>query len=61
MMNSLVTRVRKTNNLTIVKEYDIPYELKKQLGRRSFCSTILEYMIRTELLYLQLMKIFHIS
>jgi len=36
MMNSLVTGVRKTNNLTIVKEYDIPTNWQRQLGGRSF-------------------------
>ena len=36
MMNSLVTRVRKTNNLTIVKEYDIPYKLTKTTRGKKF-------------------------
>ena len=35
-MNSLVTRVRKTNNLTIVKEHDISYELTKTTREKKF-------------------------
>ena len=33
MMNSFVTKARETNNFTIVKEYDIPYELTKTTKR----------------------------
>ncbi|EEQ81285.1 hypothetical protein NCER_102363 [Vairimorpha ceranae BRL01] len=36
MMNSLVTSSRETNNLTIVKEYDISYELTKTTRGKKF-------------------------